>query len=239
MIRAVIIDDEVNSRELLTTLLTNYCEGIEVVGDAINVTEGINLINSVKPHLIFLDIEMPDGTGFELLDALSNAQYLTCFTTGYDQYAIKAIEYGAFGYLLKPLDIEALQKVVAKAQIELKDSIKEEEDEESKTIIVNDKENFWVLQYDEIINIESAGNYSLVYTKESKKLLCHNTLNQLEEGLKSEVFFRCHRSHIINLKHISSVEKGRTGTALLNNERVIPIANRRLKEFEKAISSLK
>lgn len=237
MVKAVIIDDEINSRELLTTLLEKYCDGVNVAGSGTNVLEGINLINAVKPDLIFLDIEMPDGTGFDLLDTLSNANYLTCFTTGYDKYAIKAIEYGAFGYILKPIDIEALRKVISKAQNQLKVSTARPED--SQTIIINDQDNFWVLQYDEIINIESAGNYSLVYTVESKKLLCHNTLNQLEEGLESNNFFRCHRSHIVNLKYINSVENGRTGTAILTNDLVVPIANRRLKEFKKAISALK
>ena len=239
MLKSIIIDDEVNSRELLTTLLQNYTEDVKVLGSAINVREGLNLINAHKPDIIFLDIEMPDGTGFELLDTLASAQYLICFTTGYDQYAIKAIEYGAFGYLLKPIDLENLRKVVTKAKNHLNTQRNIAPRDKSNTIIVNDKEKYWVLKYDDIINIESAGNYSIIYTIEHKKLLCDNTLNQLEEGLKSDIFFRCHRSHIINLKHLNFVEKGRTGTAQLNNEMIIPIANRRLKDFKTAVKGLK
>ena len=237
MLRSVIIDDEINSRELLATLLNNYTKDVEVIGSAANISEGLNIINVQKPDIIFLDIELPDGTGFELLDTLSNAKYLICFTTGYDQYAIKAIEYGAFGYLLKPIDIENLKKVVEKAKKQVNNQ--ESLEKKKNTIIVNDKENYWVLNYDDIINIESAGNYSIIYTKERNKLLCDNTLNQLEESLNSNAFFRCHRSHIINLNHLNSVENGRTGTAQLDNDMVIPIANRRLKDFKIAILALK
>ena len=114
MLKSIVIDDERKSRQLLKTLIKEYCQGIEVVGDAASVSTGIEIINNENPDLIFLDIEMPGGDGFTLLETFKKANFLTCFVTGYSQYAIKAIKHGAFDYLLKPVEISELQLTVAK-----------------------------------------------------------------------------------------------------------------------------
>jgi len=233
--KIVLVDDEENSRALLRTLLNKYCEHIEHIEEADNADEGIFLINKHQPQLVFLDIEMPDKNGFELLDAFQSGSFLTCFTTGYDSYAIKAIKYGAFDYLLKPIDIDELKAVVAKARKELESR---KNDKVSPHVWVGDGNKIWKVELDKIYSIEASGNYSKIYTVENTILSSEN-LSKYEEILPENRFFRVHRSHIVNLAMITKVEDGRTGSITMKDSSVIPIANRRKKEFKTILEGKK
>jgi len=230
--KVVVIDDEKNSRELLKTLLTNYCPEVKEVHIASSVNEAIKVINLNDPDLIFLDIEMPEANGFELLDAFSDARFLTCFTTGYEEYAIKAIKYKAFGYLLKPLDLEELKEVVIKAA----DSIKGQ-DRSTPILLLVENNTYNAVKYSDILFIEGSGNYTSLHVSDGKTLLSQENLTHFEEILPESAFFRVHRSYIVNIPRISTIREGRTGVAIMNNSKEIPIANRRLKQFMHAFKT--
>ncbi len=225
----VVIDDEINSRELLNTLLSNYCKNVNKIELAESVDTALPIIEKSNPDLIFLDIEMPDANGFQLLDSFSDYNFLTCFTTGYEEYAIKAIKYEAFGYLLKPIDLQELKAVVHKAS-----TIVHKKQVEDPTLILADSGNYHAIKHSEIIYIQGSGNYTSIHLQNDKTLLSQEKLGYFEESLSESGFFRVHRSYIVNISEISTIKESRTGVAIMSNNRKIPIANRRLKEFLQA-----
>lgn len=231
-----VIDDEINSRELLETLLKKYCPMVKSIATASSAKDGITLINKIRPDLIFLDIEMPGGNGFTLLDAFKEANFLTCFTTGYEKYALQAIKYGAFGYLLKPLDIEELRDIVNKVHLKIE---KSGEVKKNDSIIVSENEVYHVIGYEDILQIEAAGNYTYIHHQSGKKVLSDRKLADYEGMLPEDQFFKTHRSHIVNLSKIAKYLEGRTGTAILINAAQVPIANRRLRDFHTAFTTSK
>jgi len=224
--KIVVIDDEINSRELMKTLLTDYCD-LKDIYCAASVREGLDKINLHKPQLVFLDIELEGENGFDLLDNFSHFNFLVCFATGYEQYAIKAIKYGAFGYLLKPIDIEELKDIVKRAQEKLNTGIHKETDR----LIVNENDKYWMLNYKDILQIESAGNYTYIHTLENK-ILTQSKLAHYEDCLPEEIFYRTHRGYIVNLTKIKQIKEGRTGLIVLDDGSEIPIASRRIKDFK-------
>ena len=230
--KVLIIDDEINSRELLNTLLYRYCNGVTEVWKASSVATAIEKININKPDLVFLDIEMPGGNGFNLLDHFNKAEFLTCFTTGYESYAIKAIEYGAFGYLLKPIDLDRLKKLVDKAKgiIDSK--------EYTSSIILQETEKIHSIKEKDIIYLESEGNYCFLMLKDGSKVISSKNLSYFEEILSENLFYRTHKSFVINLSYISVVTEGRTGSATMSDGKVIPIASRRFKGFTHRYKSI-
>ncbi len=227
--KVAVIDDEINSRELLETLLMTYCkDSVTSVTTASSASEGVALINSFQPDIIFLDIEMPGGNGFSLLDAFRKAHFLTCFTTGYEKYALQAIKYGAFGYLLKPLDISELKEIVAKAKTKINEL---DDGSKNDSIIISENEVYHVINYREILQVEASGNYTYIHVDKGQKILSDKRLSEYEQLLPDSKFFKVHRSHIVNLSKISRFVEGRTGVAILQNQVEVPIANRRLKGF--------
>ncbi len=229
IMKTLIIDDEKNSRELMHTLLKAYCPEVEEITMSGSASEALFEINKINPDLIFLDIEMPDMNGFELLDKLDNDAYMICFATGYEEFAMKAINYGAFGYLLKPIDLDELKKVVIRAA----QKIESEKDKETEALIVNQGKTIWVIRHKDIIHIEAYGNLSIIYRSE-EKIVSDFSLNQLEQLLPDWIK-RCHRSHMVNTHKIVQVKEGRTGLAVMEGGQEIPIASRRIKEFKDSL----
>jgi len=226
-LKVIIIDDELNSRELLRTFLTSYCSDIDILGEAESVDSGLKLINRTQPDLLLLDIELDGGTGFDILSHLNNSSFLTCFVTGYDQYAIKAIKAGAFDYLLKPVNIQELKDMIEKA----KNVISEQKETKDPTLIINESGKYIIIKVEEIIKIEVDGNFSFLYLSDKKRIISSEKLGYFEEVLPKTCFYRTHKSHIVNLKFIKSVEKSRTGNVLLQDNTQIPVASRRMKSF--------
>lgn len=227
MLSVVIIDDEKNSRELLKKLLSKYCEQVEVLGMANSVSTGIHLLNNHNPDLLFLDIEMPGGTGFDLLENIKDASFETCFVTGYEKYAIKAIKHGAIDYLLKPVEISELKAAVAKCK-KLK---KEQSNARKKSIIVSDAEQYTVISIEKIVQIDVINNYTVIVLNKNKKVLSKERLNYFENILPPECFIRTHKSHIVNLNYVESLISGRSLSVNLKNGDKLPVAARRKKEF--------
>ena len=223
-IKAVIVEDEPNNLKLLVKLLDLYCDEVEVTGTAQSIKEGLSVLNKQHPDILFLDIELPDGKGFDLLHQVPHRNFEVIFTTGYDEHAIKAIKYAAFDYLLKPLSIESLQNVVRKYK---------EERADSKTpiyrIFVTDNEHYRMIDSMNIFFIEAKDNYTFVHLNDNK-ILTSSPLKKYEENLP-EFFFRTHKSYLVNVKHVQSVSRGTGGEVVLSNNKSIPVAVRRKAEL--------
>lgn len=240
MTKAVIIEDEINNRELLQHLLSNYCKDISLVGQAIDVKSGVQLIKDQSPDIVFLDVEMPGGNGFDILDAFDSINFKIIFVSGYDQYAIKAIKYSALDYLLKPIDVSELISAVDKALIAspnynkpievLKSNLKNPNGEISQIVLSNDR-NYQVIKIDEINYIEADGNYITFHLENENKHISSSSLSYYEELLPNSKFFRIHKSYIINIKAVVSIENGRGGHVHLTDKSKLPVAFRRKPAF--------
>lgn len=206
MIKAIIVDDERLAREGLKAQLIPHSE-IQVIAEASNADEALLLIDAHKPDLIFLDIQMPEKTGFNLLEELIDAP-VVIFTTAYNEFAIKAFEVNALDYLLKPINEQRLAEAVQKAKkqiIELQQHKEKAKLAPNKRVFIKDGERCWFVKLQDIRLIESSGNYAKIYFDKYQPLI-HRTLNSLDEKLDNGMFFRVNRQQIINLDYIDKIE---------------------------------
>lgn len=252
MITAIIIDDEAKGRLALREKLSAYCPAVQVLAEASNGQEALLLIQHHKPQLIFLDIEMPRMNGFEMLNALPEKKFHVIFTTAYDQYAIKAIKYAAFDYLLKPVDIEELKMAVEKIDLHFRNSGSKDNNQTKSQVellhenILHPKkqlnklaiptiEGLLFFDINNIIHLEAQSNYTNIFFADNSKILTSKTLKDFEELLPSDIFFRTHHSHLINLNYIKKYIKGDGGQIELQNGTYIDVSRRKKEEFLKAI----
>lgn len=206
MIKTIIIDDEKLAREGLKNLLKEFTD-IEIIGEASNADEGLDLIDKLKPQLIFLDIQMPEKTGFEMLEELIETPAII-FTTAYNEFAIKAFEVNALDYILKPIETTRLREAIAKAKKQI--ALAEEEKgsqrlADDSQVFIRDGERCWYVKLADIRLIESNGNYAKIYFDKYQPLI-HRTLNALDERLSPNMFFRANRQQIINLNYLEKIE---------------------------------
>ena len=248
MIEAIIIDDEQHCIDRLATLLMAE-HSVKLSATAQKVDEGIELINSIKPGLIFLDVQIGDSTGFDLLKRLPHRDFEIIFTTAYENYAIQAIKFSAIDYLLKPVDKEDLNialnrlseeitKKMTSAKLDILLHNIERKNDELKKIIVPTVTGFEFLNVSDIIRCESDINYTTLFLKEKKKLLVAKTLKDFEEMLGDHHFFRVHNSHLINLVYIKSYHKGKGGYVILADGSEIEVSSRRKDDFLKKLVEL-
>jgi len=235
-LKAVIVEDSRLARADLKALLKSHSE-IDVVAEAANCEEAISIITKAKPDLIFLDINLPDGSGFDILEQIDLVPKVI-FTTAYDQYAIDAFEVNALDYLLKPIRSEKLTRALSKLHV------KEEEGEEEigqlntdNRIFVKDGERCWLIEIGKIRYFESAGNYSQIFFDKNKPMV-YKSLSKIEERLPSELFFRANRSQIVNLSFINSVEPWGNGGLLLymSDGKEIEVSRRHTANFRQLLS---
>ncbi len=241
-IKAIIIDDERLARNELKKLLHDHPE-IEVIDEAANVDEGIEKTELQNPDLIFLDIQMPGKTGFQLLEELERAPHVV-FTTAYDEYALKAFEVNALDYLLKPIEPRRLSDAIQKVQYEISKDNAEANGIVSRgpltdadQVFVKDGERCWFVKLGEIRLFESAGNYAKVFFASNKPLIL-KSLNALEERLDPRTFFRANRKHIINLRWIERIEPYFNGGLLveLKGGEKIEVSRRQTVKFKEMMS---
>jgi two-component system LytT family response regulator len=225
-IKTVIVEDSRLARNEIKELLKQYPE-LTLVGEAENVDEGFELITTTKPDLLLLDINMPEKDGFELLEMLDEVP-ITVFTTAFDEYAIKSFEYNALDYLLKPINDKRFGQAIEKVKIKLEGSKESnttstiEKLTNTSQIFIKDGEKCWLVKIGDILLIEIVGNYSRVYFQDQKPML-YKSLNQVEEKLPEENFFRVNRQQIINMNHIKNVVpwfNGKLKLVMNNNEEV-------------------
>jgi two-component system, LytTR family, response regulator len=245
MISAIIIDDESKGRLALREKLSSYCPQVKVLAEADNGHEALLLIRHHKPQLIFLDIEMPRMNGFEMLNELAEKNFHIIFTTAYDQYAIKAIKYAAFDYLLKPIDIEELKTAISnvnahentqtKKQVELLNENKQNPKKQLSKLAIPTLDGLMFYDINDIIHLEANSNYTNIYLTNKLKIIASKTLKDFEELLPVAIFFRTHHSHLINLNYIKRYIKGDGGQIEMQNGNYVDVARRKKEEFLKVI----
>ena len=247
MIKAVIIDDEKRSRDTLVGMVERYCPNIEIIGQADGCQTGILKIKELSPDIVFLDIQMPDGSGFKLLEDLDEYNFEVIFTTAHDQYAIKAIRFSALDYILKPINPDDLKNAIDKylqkqnkGQINkniqvLLDNIKSPN--VVPKIILNTSEGIYIVKTDDIIRCESDDYYTRFFFINDSMILISKTLKQNEELLSEYNFIRTHKSHLINIKHIKSYLRS-DGIIIMSDESKIPVSRRKKDKIVELLNHL-
>lgn len=241
-VKAIIIDDEERARSTLKKLLTDYCPGVEVVQECAGVPEGVLAINKHRPQLVFLDIEMPEYTGFELLGFFRDVDFEIIFVTAYNEYALRAFEVSAIDYLLKPVDIDKLKAAVDKAS----KKIGSHHDMQAKLELLKDSytagqfnkialpvaEGLLFVDTAEIIYLAADGAYTEVWLKNGSKILVSKKLKFFEDVLEARPnFFRSHRSYMVNINFIKKYNKADNALTLDNGKTII-ISREKKNEFE-------
>lgn len=240
MIRAVIVDDEPYCCESLATLLQRYCPEVKVAEICYNGATALKSIHELEPQLVFLDVEMPKMSGFELLEKLNEINFQLIFTTSYDQYAIKAIRFSALDYLLKPVDREELQRAVQKALSLLKNPLPEQIEillqklnhpsVPVAKIAIPTLEGLHMIFVESIISCTADSNYTTLHLKNHQKIVASRTLKEIEEILEDFSFARVHHSFLINLNEVEKYIRGEGGYVLMSDGTTIDVSRSR-KEF--------
>lgn len=230
MKRAIIIDDLENARISLRKDLEDYCPDVEIIGEADGVVSGARLIRAVQPDIVFLDIHMKDGNGFDLLEILGSTNFALIFTTSSDEHAIRAFRYSAVDYLLKPIDYEQLQDAVNRAT-RMPDTtlnlLRGNLSGQNRRIALNSQEKVDVVDLDDIIRLESSGAYSVFHLRDGGQIIVTRTLKEYDELLSRDGFIRVHQSHLVNMKFIRSFVKTDGGYLKLTTGHDIPVSSRK------------
>ncbi|MBK9255973.1 MAG: response regulator transcription factor [Saprospiraceae bacterium] len=237
----LIIDDEQHCITTLTWALQQYCENIVILDVAKNGKEGFEKIKKLKPDLVFLDIEMPVLSGIDMLEKFDKIDFKIIFTTAYDQYAIKAIKLNASDYLLKPIDKDELIAAIDKVKNTGDTAMSHDKIQHLKhnlqvlthlqKIAIPSSEGIMFFDLDTIVHLEASSNYTVIYFNTKSKIISSRTLKEYEDLLPNEMFFRCHHSHIINLKYIKKYIRGEGGFVDLGNGQVVEVSRRKKPEF--------
>ncbi len=249
MIQAVIVEDEKKSRELLEKLVEKNCPEVSLAGSADSVEAGVALIRKVKPRLVFLDIEMPDGSGFDLLKALPDLSFEVIFTTASDKYAINAIKYSALDYLLKPIDSDELKAAVQKIAEKDKglsnmENLKfllqnfRKSDEQYSRITLPTGHAYEIVNVKDIIRCEADGNYTNFFLVDKRRIIVTLGLKHYEDLLPPNDFFRIHNHHLVNVNHVSRVLKEDGGYAIMSDGSKLEISRRKKDSFLSRIHHL-
>ncbi|MFK7923748.1 MAG: LytR/AlgR family response regulator transcription factor [Bacteroidia bacterium] len=238
--RTIIVEDSVLGVRTLQALIKRYCPHIEVIGTAMSVDEALSLIVKVRPDLILLDIEMPGGDGFSLLEMAQplGIPFQVIFITAFNQYAIKAIKFSALDYLLKPVDGQELTAAIAKARKNYDNSRFREHyqnlienflvpEKESQKLAIPTQEGFRFIPINTIIRCESEGNYIWVFTKDGNSILATRLLKDVEDLLETHRFMRIHRSHLINLDYVLQYQRGDGGIVKLTDGTELSVSRAR------------
>lgn len=213
MLKTVIIDDDDVSRMVLRDLLEKFLDNIEIIGEAASVAEGVNLLENTDPELVLLDISMPDGTGFDLLDQLKSINFKLIFITAYSEYAVKAFKYSAFDYIVKPLNVEELKKSIMRIPMidrvdnkvrvkTLKENLQTPDEGALKTVALPEFNGFAIVNVEDIVRCEGKRNYTRIIFKEASEKVVSRTLLEFEHLLTPLGFVRIHRSHLVNILNV-------------------------------------
>ncbi|MEN7546969.1 LytTR family DNA-binding domain-containing protein [Rapidithrix thailandica] len=247
--KSIIIDDEKKARSLLSTLIQENCQTIDTILEAADLREGVKIIKQEKPDIVFLDIEMPELIGLQILDFFdSPVAFQLIFTTAYNEYAIEAFKLSAIDYLLKPIDTDELIQAVQKAEerqrkqeldgrlVSLQKNIKQLS---VNKIALEVPRGFLFVNHDDILLLEADGMYTKVYLKNGETKLISKPLKYFAEQLENKsLFFKCHRSFVVNLKFIKELTNTDNGFIVMENKKVVPISKSRKKEFIQVIQEV-
>lgn len=241
--KAIIIDDEELGRTVLKNLVQKYCREISIVGEASNIKEAKKVILETNPALIFLDIEMQGGSGFDLLEQMKGSDFSVIFTTAYNQYAVKAFRYSAVDYILKPINIDELlaavkkvvnptnKKVMQSSLDHFMDSHTNQGVSKNNKLALPTQEGLVFVDINDILRCEADGKYTHCFIMGGKKLYSTRSLKDFEEQLAPRGFCRIHHAHLVNLNHIKNYVKGDGGQVLMANGDSVIVSKRKKEEF--------
>ncbi len=246
MIKCVIIDDEADARFMLSNIINkNFKDQLQIVAEADSIPDGIKIIEKHTPDVVFLDIRMREGTGFDLLEKIENKNFEVIFVTAFDQYAIKAFQFSALGYLMKPIKIKELKQVVEILHnhfINQKENVTKRlkvlienygDDRKIKKLVIPNMEGFKVVAIEDIIRLEGDRNYTNFILLENKKITSTKTLGEYETLLSEFGFFRIHQSTLVNLRHVKGYVKGDGGSVEMADGKQVQVSRHRKANFVK------
>ncbi|MCD6066396.1 MAG: DNA-binding response regulator [Bacteroidetes bacterium] len=241
MLRAVVIDDIDTIRNKNIDLIKEYCPNVAIMAEANDVKSGIEVIKKYLPDLVFLDVEMPDGTGFDLLQQLKPINFKVIFITGFQDFAIKAFRFSAIDYLLKPIEPSDLIEAVKKAEETLSKEMLElkfaslftniERPKDLQKLVLKTTDKLYSVNIQDIVHCEADRNYTTFYFTDASKLVVSTTLKEYETLLSPFGFFRPHQSHLINMLYFDHLVKADGGTIVMKDKTKVPLATRKKEEF--------
>lgn len=247
MIKALIIDDENRTRHLIAKMIDSFNLNIECLPIGESVQTGLEAIKEFQPDLVFLDIQMPDGTGFDLLNSVEDRNFEVIFITAYQEYALKAIKFSALDYVLKPIDSDELRRAVEKA-LDSKDKSMGKpqldalnlniQNSDAKRLVLKTHESVYVVNLEDIIRCESDRNYTTFYLVDGKRIVVSKTLKDYETLLKFYNFFRVQQSHLVNLKYVDRYDKKEGGSVVMKDGTELPLSPAKKEEFFKILEQI-
>jgi two-component system LytT family response regulator len=245
--KVLIIDDENRTRDFVKKMIDSFQLDLEVFTDGENVETGIEAINRIQPDIVFLDIQMPDGTGFDVLNSIETKRFEVIFITAYQEYAIKAIKFSALDYILKPIDAEELHSAILTA-IDSVDFKKEDLQYEAlenniqpgnrRKLVLKTQECVYIVDLMEIIRCEADKNYTFFFLNNGKKILVSRTLKDFETMINGYVFFRIQQSHLINLDYLDRYDKHQGGAIIMKDGSALPLSPAKKDQFFKLLERL-
>jgi two-component system LytT family response regulator len=242
MLKILIVDDEQPIRNMISSILLMSDFNLEIVGQADSVSSGIKQIKELKPNLVLLDIKLPDGTGFDILNQVPQLNFSVIFITAFEEYAIKAFKCSALDYILKPINIDELYAAIEKSKEQIANKNINQKlniflenlnssSIEDKKIVLKTQESIHIVKVTHIIRCESYHNYTEFFLRNNKKLLVSKTLKEYDKILSNFGFFRVHQSHLININNINSFEKTDGGYLVLTDGSQVPVSKRKREEL--------
>ncbi|MBZ0242624.1 MAG: LytTR family DNA-binding domain-containing protein [Bacteroidales bacterium] len=240
--RAIIVDDEAKSRNTLIASINNHTPQIEIVADATSVVEALKKIKEHQPDILFLDVQLPDGSGFDILELLPNLSFKIIFVSAYDKYAIEAFKFSAIDYLLKPVEPELLIKAVDRLSkesklesLEGKLNVLLSNRNQVKKIALPSTNGLELVKVKDIIYCQADVNYTIFHLADNKQILVSKPLKEYDEILSPQGFYRIHQSYLIKLGYVKKYVKGEGGTVILENGKELDVSRRRKEGFIQAI----
>jgi len=246
-VTCIIVDDELQNQEVLARMIDQFCPSVRVLGRAETVDGAVKLIESMKPHVVFLDVEMPGGNGFTLFDKIQSPDFFTVFTTAHAEYAIKAIKFAAFDYLLKPINLTELKNAVEKVAEKLRTqngntsnntkmaevlrANKRDQSFEFKKIALPSAEGLEFFQVSEILRCEADRAYCTFHLTGQRKIIVSRSLKDYEDILSEANFFRLHKSNMVNMAHVKKYIRGKGGFVVLSDNSLVAVAVRKKDEL--------
>jgi two-component system, LytTR family, response regulator len=248
MKKAIIIDDELRARTTLTNFIKKYCPEIDLIGEAEGVKQGIKLIKDTQPDLVFLDVRMNDGSGFDLLDHIPEKNFQLIFTTAYEEYALKAFKYSAIDFLVKPIDPDelttAVKKVISESQNKQMNGEKlatlsyNLHNRANPRLAISDTKGIMMVAVEDIIYCKSDNNYTTIALKNGQNIVASKLLKEFEDMLSGLNFFRIHNSFIVNLHHVVRYIKGEGGQVIMSDKSELEVSRRKKLEFLDSLAKL-
>jgi two-component system LytT family response regulator len=245
--KVLIIDDENRTRDFVKKMIDSFNLDLDVYTDGENVETGIEAINRIQPDILLLDIQMPDGTGFDVLNSIETKNFEVIFITAYQEYAIKAIKFSALDYILKPIDSEELHSSIITA-IDCLEFKREEtqfialenniQPNNRRKLVLKTQECVYVVDLNEIIRCEADKNYTFFYLNSGKKILVSRTLKDYETMLNGYGFFRIQQSHLINLEYLDRYDKQQGGAIIMKDGTAVPLSPAKKDQFFKLLEKL-